>query len=49
MAERRSAVLLSASPGISVVLVLLVPEPLCQVMTMGNEMALGAEVTLRMI
>ena len=48
LVESRKIVPLSASPGVMVVL-LLVPEAWCCVMTLGNKPPLGTEVTLRVV
>lgn len=48
LVQSRKTVPLSASPGVTVVL-LLVPETWCCVMTLGNEPPLGTEVTLRVV
>lgn len=48
LVKSRKVVPLSASPGVTVVL-LLVPETWCRGMTLGNKPPLGTEVTLRVI
>lgn len=48
LVKSRKIVPLPAPPGVTVVL-LLVPETWCCVMTLGNKLPLGTEVTLRVI
>lgn len=48
LVQSRKIVPLSAPPGVTVVL-LLVPETWCRVMTLGDEPSLGTEVTLRVV
>lgn len=49
LVESRSTVSLFASPRVPVVLLLLVPETRCHVLTLGNKTPLGTAATLRVI
>lgn len=49
LVKSRKGFLLFAPPGVTVVLLLLVPETWCCLMTLGDKALLGAEVTLSLI